>query len=357
MTELTLDTYPGPLPPFARSLGPRNSPKIALVGEALGEQEDITGAPFSGASGQELTKMLREAGINRSECFLTNTFAFRPLKNNLDLFCVKKAEAGHPYHMPLYSQGKYFHPKIFGELERLRTEIELVKPNLVIALGNAACWSMLSRAGISAIRGTTAISGLVPGQKVLPTFHPAYVLRNWAGRPIVLQDFHKAEREAQFPEIRRPERWILINPTLAEIAEWFSRPTQIYSVDIETSMKQITMIGFARSISDSIVIPFIDKTKPGYNYWPTHSDERAAWKLVRAVLEGPIPLLWQNGVYDLQYLARMGFKPKNNLHDTMLLHHALYPEMKKGLGFLGSIYTNESSWKLMRHNDSNKRDE
>ena len=42
----------------------------------------------------------------------------------------------------------------------------------------------------------------------------------------------------------------------------------------------------------------------------------------------------------------------------MLLHHSLFPELQKGLGFLGSIYTNEASWKLMRgQDDSNKKDE
>jgi len=66
---------------------------------------------------------------------------------------------------------------------------------------------------------------------------------------------------------------------------------------------------------------------------------------------------YQNGLYDLQYILRMGLRPANCQADTMLLHHSLFPELQKGLGFLGSIYTNEASWKLMREQDSNKRDE
>ena len=185
------------------------------------------------------------------------------------------------------------------------------------------------------------------------------MLRQWAWRPIVLADLIKCSREAQFPEIIRPERQVLTNPTLDEIAEWFSRPAEMYSCDIETGARQIKCIGFARSKSDSIVIPFVDLQKPGGNYWATIEDEIKAWKLVRDALEGPIPKLGQNFMYDLQYLYRAGIRPRNCLHDTMLLHHSLFPEMQKGLGFMGSIYTNEAAWKLMRYEkvDSEKRDE
>jgi DNA polymerase I-like protein with 3'-5' exonuclease and polymerase domains len=66
------------------------------------------------------------------------------------------------------------------------------------------------------------------------------------------------------------------------------------------------------------------------------------------LLESPVTKVFQNGLYDLQYIYQMGIRPRNCTEDTMLMHHALYPEMKKGLEFLGSVYTNEASWKLMR---------
>jgi hypothetical protein len=53
----------------------------------------------------------------------------------------------------------------------------------------------------------------------------------------------------------------------------------------------------------------------------------------------------------------MGLKIQNCTEDTMLLHHALYPELQKGLGFLGSIYTNESSWKNTYRKTTLKKDE
>ena len=59
--------------------------------------------------------------------------------------------------------------------------------------------------------------------------------------------------------------------------------------------------------------------------------------------------LFQNGLYDIAFLWRAyGIKVMNASEDTMLLHHALQPEALKGLGFLGSVYTDEGAWKQMR---------
>lgn len=326
-----------------------------IVGEAWGEQESRVGLPFIGQSGQELTRMLWDAGISRSECLLTNVFPLRPEGNKIESLCVSKALSA-PGTVPL-RQGKYFRPDILPEVARLHTEITEVNPNLVLALGNTACWALLSTAKISAIRGTVTGGVLVPGVKVLPTYHPAAVLRSWDLRVVVVADLMKAKREAAFPGIVRPKRQVLILPTLDEIAEWFTRPAEVYACDIETSHGQITCVGFARSATDAIVIPFVDWKHPSHSYWPTLDAELAAWRYIKSALEGSVPKLFQNGLYDLQYLAKMGFQPQHCIHDTMLLHHSLYPELQKGLGFLGSIYTNEASWKLLRKNDSLKKDE
>lgn len=347
--------------PFAHTLGPKNA-KIMLVGEAWGKEEDRVGRPFIGASGQELTRMLREAGIERNYCLLSNVLPLRPPDNKLEALCTSKKDAGPGYGYPALSQGNYLRAEYLPELQRLKAEIQQCNPNLIVALGNTACWALLMMPKIGAIRGATAQANLAQraegyGYKILPTYHPAAVLRNWTQRVIVVADLMKAKHESAFPEIRRPERKVLINPTLDELAEWITRPAKLYSADIETTRKQIDMLGFARSTSDAIVVPFADWTKPDNSYWPTLSDEREARLLCNKILGGPVPKVLQNGNFDAQYLLREGFQLRNFAHDTMLLSHSLFPELQKGLGFLGSIYTSESSWKLMRHNDSNKREE
>lgn len=351
--------YSGPLPAFSATSGPRNA-KIALVAETWGQQEELTKQPLIGSSGQELNRMLSEAGLQRSHCFATNVFALRPTANNLELLCdSKKAVGGKLYTLPQIKQGKYVEPRFLPEVNRLAEELRTIDPNLVIALGGVATWALLQNPRIGTIRGTTAESVLVPGLKVLPTYHPSAVLRNWPLRTIVLADLLKAAREAEFPEIRRPQRFILVRPTLAEMWEWWEehgRNAPWIAIDIETTKGQIKNIGFATHRQHAINIPFIVKEK--FSYWPTLEEEHHAWSFVKMACESDPPKIGQNFLYDLQFIWRMGIRVKNYREDTMLLHHSLYPELQKGLGFLGSIYSNEPAWKLMRKNtDMMKRDD
>lgn len=353
-------------PAFAHTSGPKDA-KLVLVGEAFGEQEDLVGKPFIGASGQELTRLLEEAGIDRRECLLTNVFAFRPYQgayksNQLDLLCAKKADLPADYSAPALSQGKYIRPEFLPELARLKEELEFAPRNLIIALGSSACWALLGRGGIGTLRGTTTHSTLCPGLKILPTYHPSYLFKMWENRPIVLADLMKAKRESAFPEIRRPERWVLVNPTLDEIEEWMNRHVRgkeldMLSLDVETGAGQITHFGVAVSPAHAMSIPFVDKFQPDFSYWPTPEKELRVWNIVREVCSHPAKKLFQNGLYDLQYLLQSPAGAVVNCeHDSMLLHHAFFPELQKGLGFMGSIYTNESSWKLLRHKAEEKGD-
>jgi len=336
--------------------------KIALVGEAPGEQEELTGSPFIGTSGQELTRMLSEAGIDRKACFLTNVLSTRPPNNKLDEFCGKKADVGRDYPYPPLGSGKYLLSAHLHELDRLAQELNDLGPNLVVALGGTASWALLRAPKITGIRGSITQGVLTP-HKVLPTFHPSAVLRNWSQRPIVVADLIKAERESHFPEVRRPERKVYFDPEYGDLSFYRrgileSRP-QFIAADIETKNKTITCISFAPSRSESFVVPFYNPTRPNGSHWQTAAEELEWWRFVEEVLCSPFPKIFQNGLYDLQYLLRMGLRVSNVAEDTMILHHAMYPEMQKSLGFLGSVYTNESSWKLLRPRgeDSNKRDD
>jgi hypothetical protein len=207
--------------------------------------------------------------------------------------------------------------------------------------------------------GSTAL----PGFKCLPTYHPAAILRQWDLRAVSVLDLAKANRESEYPEIRRPERTIYIEPTLTDL-EWYYvtylAAAKSITFDIETAGEQITCIGFAPDDKSAIVIPFVDPRKEGGSYWATPGDEACAWTYVRNVLNSPQPKIAQNGLYDIHFLWRSyGITVNNFEDDTMLLHHSLMPESEKGLAFLGSVYTNEASWKLMRQRGKTtiKRDE
>lgn len=383
------------LPAFAGWVGPRE-PKLLIVGEAWGEQEYQTRQPFVGVSGIELWRMLGEAlpdvapeqhaaslreaynlgnawvrnrrtWLNLAGIAFTNVLNLRPLGNRMESLSALRAElpGNYPSLPPIMRAPRtmYLKPEYLLELDRLGEEISIAKPNCIVAAGNTACWALLHSINISAIRGAVTLSVIEPFTKVVPTYHPAAILRQWAWRAITVADLIKSSREAEFPEIVRPARQVMINPSMHDIIAWrdwlLDSPPALLAVDVETQWKQIKCIGFAWSRSGAISIPFRTGDLNHLHCWPTCEAEKSAWLVVRSVLESKIPKLFQNGLYDLQYLIRWGMRPQNIAHDTMLLHHSHYPEMRKNLGFLGSIYSNESAWKLMGRQkaDTTKRDE
>jgi len=337
---------------------------IALVGEAPGETEALEGKPFIGSSGRLLDGMLRAAGVDRSKCLVTNVFMSRPPANQVSYFFAKKGDVVTAY--PPFGKHGFVKAEWAGELDRLKIELEQFKPNIVVALGATALWALCGRDGITAFRGTVLASTLVPGLKVIPTFHPAYIMRQYDDRPTVTADLAKAVQESGFPEIRRTAREIWIEPSWGDILLFEKRHMQNMSIltyDIETDpwvSKQMLCIGLAPNPTHAIVIPFIDKRKPGWNYWPTLAHEMKVWQWVADKLQDPsYKKQAQNGLYDIQWLARYGIKVRGETEDTLLLHHSLQPELRKGLDYLGSLYCNEAPWKTMvsfKHNANNKKD-
>lgn len=324
---------------------------IALVGEIWGVEEEKERVPFVGASGWHLSQMLSEAGITRADCFLTNVFNIRPSGGKVENLCGPR-ELAIP-GLPMLAKSLYVRAEFEPELDRLRDELLAVNPNLVVALGNTALWALLGTGGISKRRGTVVSSThCVAGFKVLPTYHPAAVMRQWELRAVTVLDLQKAKRESLFPEVIRPFREVWIEPDLSDIEVFYDEHiinADRISVDIETAGTQITCIGFAPSSTICLVIPFTDPRRARGSYWASKQDELQAWAFVRRVLDAPQPKIFQNGLYDISFLWRSyRLKVRNPEHDTMLLHHALQPESPKALDFLGSVYTNEASWKLMR---------
>jgi len=334
---------------------------IFILGEAWGAEEARERVPFVGASGYFLTKALESVGLHRAECYLSNVLNLHPPGNDIESLCGGKP--GGVVGYPAIRPGKYLDRQFQSELDRLAEELLDIDPNVVIALGNTALWAMVGKTAISRFRGATVESThTAHGFKVLPTYHPAAVLRQWSLRPILLIDLEKAKRESEFPDVKHTYREVWIEPTIEDIQEFFARflPTcRLLSVDIETAGREVTCIGFAPSPTRAIVIPFRDPRRLRGNYWPSREAECDVWDTLRRILECPTPpKLFQNGLYDIAFLFRaLGVKVAGAEEDTMLLHHALQPESTKDLGFLGATYANEGAWKQMRGKKGTKRDD
>jgi len=131
--------------------------EVMLVGEGPGKTEDEKGRPFVGRGGKKLEELLESQSISREETYITNIVKHRPPENRTPR--RDEIEACFPF---------------------LRGEIEQINPSLIVPLGNTATREFLdTNEGITSLRGETY--SWENGTKLLPTYHPSYLLRNLSG--------------------------------------------------------------------------------------------------------------------------------------------------------------------------------
>lgn len=350
----------GQVPP---QLPNRRPPKIAFIGEAPSHEEILKGKPFTGPSGRVFNSLLRGAGLDRDEFLVTNVFSEKLPDNEVGAWCARLDEArvGKFTDIPPIGDAGFLRPEYRWHLERLKKELEEWQPTVIVPLGGTALWAMTGQTGIGAVRGTIAEAKLiVPSAKLIPTYHPAFVMKSWKYYTVVVGDFQKAAKEAERGRaIIQPRRELVLEPSLADIADAIPRllNTDLLSVDIETAWSQITCVGFAPSPEYALCIPFFDKRNSDKSYWRSVADEARAWGYIRELCASDAPKLGQNfSGYDLYWLLRRYRIRVNNItHDTRLQHHALFAELPKSLEFMQS-YATQGSWKHMgKHKE--KRDD
>ncbi|MBF0216260.1 MAG: uracil-DNA glycosylase [Candidatus Omnitrophica bacterium] len=143
---------------------------IMFVGEAPGADEDREGRPFVGRAGQLLTKIIESIGLTREEVYIANILKCRPPENRPPMPDEIAACRGY-----------------------LEKQIEMVKPRIVCALGKSSTQALLNvETPISQLRGKSFDFN---GVKVIPTFHPAYLLRNPEAKKEVWEDMRKIAKE------------------------------------------------------------------------------------------------------------------------------------------------------------------
>ena len=139
---------------------------LMFIGEGPGYDEDQQGIPFVGKAGQLLTKIINAIGLDREDVYITNIVKCRPPGNRDPL--PEEAGACHPY---------------------LSEQIRLIQPKIICTLGRHASQVILKTTeSISRLRGKFhSINGIM----IMPTYHPAYLLRNASGKRPVWEDMQK----------------------------------------------------------------------------------------------------------------------------------------------------------------------
>ncbi|MBW2121010.1 MAG: uracil-DNA glycosylase [Deltaproteobacteria bacterium] len=127
--------------------------RLVFVGEAPGYEEDLQGRPFVGKAGQLLSRIIAAIGMTRDEVYITNVVKCHPPQNRTPR--PDEIASCYPF---------------------LKDQLKIIQPRVICALGNAAAQTLLgTSAGITSLRGTFHSW---EGIRVMPTFHPAYLLRN-----------------------------------------------------------------------------------------------------------------------------------------------------------------------------------
>ena len=146
----------------------RPDARLMVIGEAPGRDEDIQGRPFVGRAGRLLDAMFAAIGLSRNSdsaakgLYISNVIPWRPPGNR----------------SPTAAEINMMRPFMFKH-------IELAAPQLIVLMGNIACQAVIHASGITRIRGDWYDFGGIP---VMPTFHPAYLLRNPVSKRLAWQD-------------------------------------------------------------------------------------------------------------------------------------------------------------------------
>jgi uracil-DNA glycosylase len=337
------------------------------VGEAWGYEENLAKAPFVGASGSELTRILADAGIQRSECLLTNVVAARPADNEMWKLFDGTTEV----------RGLYPNEFVVSELQRLNNQIVAFPRKLIIAAGNYSLWALSDVTGSFPVPKSNTVSGSgrsVPirapngimswrGSMIhaiidpsdtpiplLPIIHPAAILRQWDLRYITVHDLRARVPMALAGTWANPTPPVLLAPPtfdqcISRLDHWLrvlgSGQLRL-ACDIETYRGLITCLGLADSPDFAMTIPFVRKVvSADYmldSYWSVGEEAQILHRLRRLLTHPNLDLEGQNFIYDTQYIQHhFGVTPDANF-DSMYAWHVCFPGTPKALDYLSSLF-------------------
>ncbi len=317
---------------LVKTEGPPNA-RIFLVGEAPGADENLLGRPFVSHAGKVLDSLLSYAGINRLDCLVGNVAREQPPGNKIEFF---------------FEDSKCTKPKtlMLKYVNMLQQEIIQYNPNIVVGLGATALWALTGMRGIQSFRGYVQECTLVPGKKVLCTYHPAAVSRDWSLQFPAVMDLRKALRNSDTPDIPKDTRALRCNPSKREFIQYLQWLTFDWkdpiALDIETKANcHIDILGLAHSPNNAISFEILSGGRPKYE----PREELEIWYWLSRALEVR-PSIMHNGLFDACVLwLRNRVLTKTIFADTLIGAHVCWPEHPRSLGFLSSICLNVPAWK------------
>lgn len=308
--------------------GPMN-PKIMVIGEAPGRKELKENEPFVGKSGRKLNQLMNHAGIQRSDCRLTNVIKEKPKDIN-----------------NFIEGGKNTSPKYDEYEESLYKEIKQTDCDVIVTVGNVPLYATTRHWGVTNRRGSIYEPERL-NKMVIPTVHPSYLLRiKYVPRMYYMKyscihDLMRARKIAE-GKLEVSSRTLHINPGFSGAMSFLDGIQDSTAFDIEVKNNEITHISFAPNKTESMCIPLLDGGKDYFN----PPQELEIWQKIAEVLEDPsIRCIGQNTIFDTQFIYRKFGIETKAIDDTMVAQSIILPTFPKGLDYIASIYTTIPYWK------------
>jgi len=290
--------------------------RVLLLGEAPGAREDDIAKPFSGAAGQYLDRVLSEVGLPRESVYITNAVRCRPVDN------------ATPSKAQINACSVY-----------MRRELEIVRPDYVLLLGNVAVQAILNTSGVMKLRGTSR--KLASGALAFVTVHPAAVLRNPALEGDFRADLLTFARLVRGEE-RRPEtetKLIQSSKGLAKLCSMLAEVSNPIAFDVETGSSNPNEDegGLHPWSPQGVIHTVAFSWEPGKAFVVSLEHPATTWDIpiervyeaLNIALAGK-KMVGHNLKFDLEWMAAKGVNLYGHF-DTLSAIHLLEENRPKGL--------------------------
>lgn len=331
-----------------KALGPTDAP-IAIICDYPSPADRSAGFPLSDYPGKLFFDILSRKGLLKGSCFITTILDKPAVDDDISGHLSKRKTC--PGADWRNVNGQWVSPELGAGLERVQGELERVKPRLVLTLGELALWGLTGSSGVSRWRGSRLGLPQWPFT-ILPLLNPRILQRDPTASTLFQIDLARAK--AIFEGTQLPRNYqFQIAPSWPQA---IGRLEDLYvdalaanlqgkelpiSMDIETRSGHIACIGLAWSAEEAICLPLITVNDEQPFFYTEEEEAELVWRISKILCHPNVLTIGQNIIYDCQYLHRhWGFVPAK-IADTMIGHHSIFANMRKGLDFLSAMYAQD----------------
>jgi uracil-DNA glycosylase family 4 len=335
-----------------------DKPRLAIVGEAPGRLEVSKGIPFIGPSGRLLDAILEEAGFDRANAHITNAVLCRPddereLAGALAC-CAPRlgAELAAIPRATILALGSPAAKTVLGKGNILKTRgfiwhAPSVQPTVMRAAERAVEKSPEGPLGQKANARLWGLQArrLIEGRVVIPSVHPAFLLRGAdAWRPILAVDVKRAVRWSRGPFKLLDEGKFEVACTAAELRKALRGFGSVVDIDVETDGKDpleanLVMLGIGEVPRDNSEVDTMRVVLA--SPW-----RRSMAPVLQSFLKRRIVVTHNGPSFDELVLGRHGVTYTNK-RDTLIAHHAFASHLRQGLDHVASVYCDLPPWKII----------